>query len=193
MTHFGRGKKTNNNKKTNLNFNSPLTTVLRIHVQIHKGRRWSGYTSTKPGSGHSINAYHHFSPLLVSRAVPKHWLHPSRVGSQFPIPDRLGLAVMKGNLVAQGDPRRRGEGSPTTPLHTAAGPLGWRSRDPSHRIPVTYLFRPQIWGGRSPRPSRQPHSRRRDTGDACAEPPASHPPGPSARKGNNTPSERQAG
>lgn len=38
--------------------------------------------------------YKHFSPL-VSWGIPKTLTHPCRVSLRFPIPDRLGLALMK--------------------------------------------------------------------------------------------------
>lgn len=65
-------------------------------------------------------------------------------------------------------------------------------RRPIPPQPGTQPLRPQIRGGKSLRPIPQTDSLASGHGDACAEP-ASHPPDPSARKGNNTPSERQAG
>lgn len=96
-------------KKTNLQL--PLVHCLTcINLYVLQTRGGGGQTvlttasptppSTKPGSsGFSINAYKHFSPF--SCGIPKHWLRPSWFSRRFPIPARLGLALVKRNLVAQ--------------------------------------------------------------------------------------------
>lgn len=91
--------------------------VISIYVQScppNKGKRGNGSSyqpppylhppapSTKAGSnGHSVNAHNQFSPLVTSGDIPKDWLHPSRVNRWSPIPERLGLALVKGNLDAR--------------------------------------------------------------------------------------------
>lgn len=75
----------------------------------------------------------------------------------------------------------------------AVDPLGCRSGDLSTPLGNQPLGPTEPRGAKAPAQPRRQTAWRRDKGDACAEEPASHPPGPSTRKGNNTPSERQAG
>lgn len=133
---------------------------------------------TKPGSGHSINAY---QTLLCNKLGHSQTLTPpllSAAGSR--IQTAYGLALMKRKLIVQED-SGQGQESHSPPSCRAAAPRlippGCKSGAGSHSIPGGSISRGRS-AGHQPLPHPVQTARRPDTGDACAQEPDSYPPGP---------------